>query len=334
MTTNHKIVLANRPNGEIQLTDFRLVEETVRAPGPGHVVVAAEVLSIDAYIRTMLDESAFHGSTLIGGTVAALGVGKVVKSSVEQLQPGDVVFGGFGAQTMPTLPAAGLRKLDVSKRPATTYLGALNVATGYAAYFGVVDVGAVKTGETVVVSGAAGAVGSLAGQIARIAGATKVIGIAGGPHKVEFLVDELGFDAGIDYKNEDVEQRIGELAPEGIDVFYDNVGGDILDAALMHIKEGSRVVICGGISQYQHLGNVTGPRNYLKLAERRARMEGFAVNHMVPRYGEAEAALTKWIDEGRLKMHEQYEHGIDRFPHALLALFSGGHMGKFLLDVT
>ena len=331
--TRRKVVLAARPIGMPALSDFALEEEPVGEPDIGQVDVAVDVLSIDAFIRTVMEERSYHQSLKLGDTLAAIGVGHVLRSTVAQFQPGDHVFGGLGAQTVATLPASLLRKIDVSQVRATTYLGALGLTSGVTAYFGVVEVGAVQPGETVVVSAAAGAVGSLAGQIARNAGAKRVIGIAGGPAKVAFLVDELGFDAGIDYKSESVEQRLATLAPDGIDVFYDNVGGDMLDAALMHIREGSRVVICGGISNYLDMDHVAGPRNYLKLAERHARMEGFAVTHFSARFPEAEAALRGWLSDGKLIVREQYEHGIERFAHALRTLLSGGHTGKMLLDL-
>ncbi len=330
---NRKIVLAARPSGLPVLADFRLEEEVVGDPAPGHVIVAVDTLSIDAFIRTVLDDRSYHGSVHLGSTITALGVGHVISSAAPELEPGDAVFGPLGAQTITTLPAVALRKLDVTRVPAITYLGALGLTTGLTAYFGVLEVGAVKPGDTVVVSGAAGAVGSIAGQVARIAGAERVIGVAGGPAKVAFLVDELGYDAAIDYKHDDVDARLAELAPNGIDVFFDNVGGATLDAVLMQIREGSRVVICGAISQYADMDHVTGPRNYLKLAERHARMEGFAVTHFHARFAEAEAALTDWLADGRLVVHEHHEHGIEEFPHALRTLLTGGHVGKLLLDV-
>ena len=330
---NHKVVLATRPTGMPTLANFRLDEEGVTEPDPGKVVVAVDVLSIDAFIRTTLEARAYHGSVPIGATVVALGVGRVLQSSVDDFREGDTVFGPLGAQTVATVRAATLRKLDIDKFPATTYLGALGMTTGLTAYFGVIEVGAVKPGETVVVSGAAGAVGSLAGQIARIAGADNVIGIAGGAEKAAFLVDDLGFSAAIDYKNENIEERLAELAPNGIDVFFDNVGGPALDAALMHINEQARVVICGGISHYQDMDHVVGPKNYLKLAERHARMEGFAVTHFSNRFAEAETVLAGWLENSKLIVNEQFEYGIGRFPEALLMLMTGGNRGKLLLDL-
>ena len=333
LPTNRKIVLVARPVGTPLVSDFQLQTASVADPEPGHAVIAVDVLSIDAFIRTVLNERAYHGGMPLGGTVTALGVGHVLRSNDPRLEEGDTVFGPLGAQTVASLPVATLRKLDISCFPATTYLGALGLTTGVTAYMGMTQVAAVKEGEVVVVSGAAGAVGSMAGQIARLCGAATVIGIAGGPQKAKFLVDTLGFDAAIDYKSENIDARIHELAPNGIDVFYDNVGGDALDAALMNIYEGSRVVICGGISNYGDMDNVRGPRNYMKLAENHARMEGFAVTHFSDRFAEAETAISGWLTSGELVVHEQFEYGIDQFPHALLTLLNGGHMGKMMLDL-
>lgn len=331
---NERIVLATRPVGAYKTSDLRAETEELAAPDPGMVIVQVDTLSIDAFIRTVLDDGSYHMTVQPGSVVTALGVGTVVDSADESLQPGDRVFGPLGAQTYARFPAAFLRKLDTRSVPATAYLGALGMTTGLTAYFGVLEVGAVQPGDTVVVSGAAGAVGSVAGQLARIAGAGKVIGIAGGARKAAFLVDELGYDAAIDYKGEDVAARLDELVPDGIDVFFDNVGGAILDAALFRIRERGRVVICGAISQYERMGDVAGPSNYLKLAERHARMEGFAVTHFADRFGEAEAALAGWLAEGRLKVHEHVMHGVAEFPNALQTLLTGGHEGKLLLQVS
>ena len=330
---NRKVVLASRPVGTPVDSDFRIDDEPVELPAEGEVVVQVGTLSIDAFIRTVLDEGSYHSSVRLGSTVTALGIGVVLESAFDSLAPGDHVFGPLGAQTIARLPGFALRRLDISQVAPTEYLGVLGLTTGLTAYFGIVAVGEVQPGDTVVVSGAAGAVGSIAGQLARIAGAKNVIGIAGGPEKVAFLVDELGFNAGIDYKHEDVGARLRELAPNGINVMFDNVGGDILDAVLEQIVEGSRVVICGAISQYQQMGHVHGPRNYLKLAERHARMEGFAVTHFHSRFAEAEAALTGWVLAGTLTMREHVERGIDMFPATLRILLSGGHTGKLLLRV-
>lgn len=332
--TNRKVVLVSRPNGRPVESNFRYVEEEVGPLTDGHVLVAVDLLGIDAFIRTTLDEGSFHRGAQIGGVIPALGVGEVIDSRDNGFAVGDKVFGPLSSQTHATMPAFTLRKLDTDVAPANAWLGALGLTTGLTAYFGIVDVGRVKKGDTVVVSGAAGAVGSMAGQIARLCGADKVIGIAGGHHKVEFLVNELGFDAAIDYRNENVGARLDELAPNGIDVFFDNVGGDILDDVLMRIVEGSRIVICGAISQYESMDDVHGPRNYLKLAERHATMEGFAVFHFAEHYARGEGQLAQWYRNGDVIMREQIEHGVENFPAVMNMLMTGGHHGKLLLKVS
>jgi NADPH-dependent curcumin reductase CurA len=280
-----------------------------------------------------LNEGSFHRGAEIGGVIPALGVGVVLESKAEGFSAGDHVFGPLCSQTHAVMPAFTMKKIDTTVAPASAYLGALGLTTGLTAYFGIVDVGQVKKGDTVVVSGAAGAVGSVAGQIARLSGASKVIGIAGGAHKSKFLVDDLKFDAAIDYKNENVAARLDELAPDGINVFYDNVGGDILDDVLMRIIEGSRIVICGGISQYENMDDVRGPKNYMKLAERHATMEGFAVFHFAEHYARAEKHLADWLRSGELVVREQIEHGVENFPAVMNLLMTGGHYGKLLLKV-
>lgn len=330
---NRKVVLVSRPTGRPDESNFALVEEAVTPLVDGQVLVAVDLLGIDAFIRTTLDEGSFHRGARLGGVIPALGVGEVLDSRDADLAAGDKVFGPLGSQTHAVMPAAALRKLDTGIAPVNAWLGALGLTTGLTAYFGIVDVGRVKKGDTVVVSGAAGAVGSIAGQIARLSGADSVIGIAGGRHKTAFLVDELGFDAAIDYRTENVGARLDELAPNGIDVFFDNVGGEILDDVLMRIVEGSRIVICGAISQYEKMDDVRGPRNYLKLAERHATMEGFAVFHFAAHYARAEAQLAQWYRNGDIVMREQIERGVENFPAVMNMLMTGAHHGKLLLKV-
>jgi hypothetical protein len=334
MRTNPQIVLRRRPSGRPVAEDFEFVTLPVPELSDGQVCVEIDHLGIDAFIRTTLEEESFHQGARIGGVIPALGVGRVVESRFAGLTPGDHVFGPLCSQTFATMPGAMLRKLDVSRVPASAWLGALGLTTGLTAYVGMTRVGKVKSGDVVVVSAAAGAVGSMAGQIARLLGAGRVIGIAGGPAKCDLLVKQLGYDAAIDYRNDDVEARLRELAPEGIDVFFDNVGGDVLDAVLLNIKEGTRVVICGAISQYDDMANVRGPRNYLKLAERHAVMEGFAVFHFTDAYEEGESRLADWFVDGSLVLPEHVERGVERFPAALDILMSGGHVGKLLVKVS
>ena len=331
---NRRVVLASRPRGVPVPSDFRVVEEALAPLADGEVRVDVSHLSIDAFIRTALEASGFHGSVPIGNTITALGVGRVRESRFAGLAPGDAVFAPLGAQSVATLPGAMAKRLDEKRAPATAHLGLLGLTTGLTAYMGVRKVGAVKRGETFVVSAAAGAVGSVAGQIAKLDGA-RVIGIAGGASKCEHLTRELGFDAAIDYKRENVAERLRALAPEGVDVFFDNVGGEILDVVLDQLELGARIVICGAISQYSGdmSKGVRGPALYLRLAERHARMEGFAVFHFAADYPEAEAALSEWIASDRIRLHEHVEHGLEKFGATLAMLFSGGHTGKLLLAV-
>jgi NADPH-dependent curcumin reductase CurA len=333
---NTRVVLASRPSGDPTPDNFALESVPADSPEAGQVLVAVDVLSIDAFIRTTLDDRAdsLHGSTPIGSTIGALGVGTVIESADDRFQPGDAVAGGMGAQTHATVSTMFLEKVDTSRFGPATQLGALGLTTGLTAYVGMKYVGHVTASDTVVVSGAAGAVGTFAGQIAKLLGAKRVIGIAGGPEKGRYLVDELGYDASIDYRNDDVDARLAELAPDGVDVFFDNVGGDILDSVLLQIHEGSRVVICGAISQYGDMNNVTGPRNYLKLAERHAIMEGFTVLHFASKFAEARADIEGWLADGSLVEHNHVEVGIERFTDALDMLLTGGHRGKLLVDVS
>ena len=332
--TNRKVVLAKRPTGVPEPSCFRVEEEALMPLEDGQVRIDVSHLSIDAFIRTTLEEVAYHAPVPIGGTITALGVGRVRESRSSRFEPGDAVMAPLGAQTIATLPEAMLQPIDEKRAPITAYLGVLGMTAGLTAYFGIREVGRVQPGETVVVSAAAGAVGSLAGQIARLDGA-QVIGIAGGPDKCRYLTEELGFDSAVDYKGEDVDTRLRALAPEGFDVYFDNVGGPMLDIVLDQIRERARVVICGAISQYQGdmSQGVRGPNLYLRLAERHARMEGYAVSHFGAQFGAAQSELADWLATGALKLPEHVEHGIENFGATLKMLFDGGHTGKLMLAV-
>ena len=338
---NRKIVLKNRPDGALRESDFEVVEETVGELENDEVIVEVEHLSIDAFIRTTLNVNGLHGQAELGAPIIALGTGRVVKSQFAGLNQGDPVFGPMGAQTYAKMHGSAYRKIRIEATeaneknngnagvPASTYLGILGMTTGLTAYAGMLIVGEVRQGDTVVVSAAAGAVGTVACQLAKIKGA-KVIGIAGGPEKVDYLKG-IGCDAGIDYKNEDVSVRLKELAPDGVDVFFDNVGGDLLDQVLDQIAQGARVVICGAISQYHHLEKVQGPALYLRVAERNASMRGFTVDHYQDQFDKMEKDLSLWMAKGELTLPEHIEQGIDNFPKAMVMLFSGGHKGKLLV---
>ena len=298
----------------------------------GHVVVKVDTLSMDAWIRTTLTPGSFHETAPLGSTVRALGVGQVVESADPALAAGDWVYGMLAAQTHALVPAAALTRLDLSNslKPAD-YVGPLGLTTGLTAWAGLIAVAEVKAGDTVLVSGAAGAVGSMVVMLAKARGA-RVIGIAGGSDKCLYLTTRLGADVAIDYKNADLAAEVAAAAPDGINVFFDNVGGEILDVALANLAPAdARIAICGAISQYSDLGNVRGPRNYLKLAERNAMMKGFVVTHHAARFPEAKAEIATLMQEGKLDLPEHVVEGIDHFAEALLLLFSGGHTGNLLV---
>ncbi len=332
MTSAKKVVLVQRPDGAPKESDFEVKAGETPPLEDGQVLLKVEHLSIDAFIRTMLDNrDSFHGTIDIESPVMALGIGRVIDSRSETLNQGDAVFGPMGAQTHVVWPAEMLRKVDESEVPARTYLGALGMTTGLTAYAGMISVGKVQAGETVVVSAAAGAVGMMAAQLAKVKGA-RVIGIAGGEEKCEFLRDEIGLDDAVDYKSGDLNEKLKAACPDGINVFFDNVGGDVLDAALDNIAKEARVVICGAISQYNNMEQVTGPRLYLRIPERNASMLGFTVDHYAAQFPQMESDIAGWIKDGSIKMPEQIEEGIENFPATLVKLMSGGHKGKLLLE--
>jgi NADPH-dependent curcumin reductase CurA len=334
MAVNRKVVLRSHPKGPVSLDNFDIVEEDLAPVRAGQVCVRVDHLSIDAFIRTTLDGGGFHQAAKLGGVVPALGVGTVVESADPAFAVGDVVTGPMCSQSFAVLPVAMCAKVDTGLAAPTAFLGALSIATGLTSYVGMKYVARISGGETVVVSGAAGAVGSLAGQVARLLGASRVIGIAGGPDKCRFLVEELGFDEAVDYKAGNVAARLAEIAPNGVDVFYDNVGGDVLDAVLLNLAIEARVVLCGAVSQYENMADVRGPKNYLKIAERDARLLGFTIFHYPQHHAEATVAMAEWLAAGKIVVREHVEQGIDRFPAAVRALLDGGNTGKFLLKVS
>ncbi len=331
MPVNRKVVLRSHPKGPVSVDNFDIVESDIESPKAGQVLVRVDHLSIDAFIRTTLDGGGFHQSAQLGGVVPALGIGTVVESGDASVAVGDVVTGPMCSQSFALLPAAACAKVDTRLAPPRAFLGALSIATGLTSFVGMKYVACIAGGETVVVSGAAGAVGSLAGQVARLLGAGRVVGIAGGAAKCRFLVDELGFDAAVDYKSGDLAEQLRAVCPDGVDVFFDNVGGDVLDAVLMNLAVEARVVLCGAVSQYENMANVRGPKNYLKIAERDARMLGFTIFHYPQRYEEATATMAEWLRSGKIVVREHVEVGLERFPHAVRGLLDGGNTGKFLL---
>lgn len=314
------------------IDDFGIENVVLGDVPSGFVVARVDTLSIDAWIRTTLSDAGMHDTAAIGATIPALGVGQIVESNSSDLAVGDWVYGMMSAQTHALLAASGLRKLALQDGIAPSdFAGPLNVTGGLTAWVGLVRVAEVRSGDVVVVSGAAGAVGSVVVQLAKARGAY-VIGIAGGPKKCSYLVETLGADAAIDYKNGSLAQQLAEAAPNGVNVFFDNVGGETLDIVLDNLAPaGARIAICGAISQYQHLDDVRGPKLYLRLAERNATMKGFVVSYYEADYPEAVAEISALMRAGKLTLPEHVMSGIDSFPEALFMLFDGGHLGNLVV---
>jgi NADPH-dependent curcumin reductase CurA len=330
---NHQVRLAARPSGLPKRSDWKFTEEPVREPVDGEVVVKILYISLDPAMRGWMNEGKSYIEPVgIGDVMRAGAVGRVISSKNPGFAVGDFVYGGLGVQEYAVVNGKGLTKVDPKLAPLPVYLGTLG-APGMTAYFGLLDVGQPKAGETVVVSGAAGAVGMVVGQIAKIKGC-RVIGIAGGAEKCQFVVKELGFDAAIDYKAEEVKQSLRKHCPEGIDVYFDNVGGDILDAVLTQIARKARIVLCGAVSQYNNTGPIKGPSNYLSLLINRGRMEGMVVFDYADRYGQAGREMAGWMAAGKLKSREHIVEGLQTFPETLLKLFKGENLGKLVLKVA
>ena len=329
---NRQWLLARRPQGMIQDSDFSFVETDAPTPGPGEVLVRNLMLSCDPTQRGWMAMDSYMPAIKIGEVVRSFGVGRIEASNNPDFAVGDIVVGLTGWQDYVAMnPKDQLNKLPRGA-PLELAMSALGM-NGVTAYFGLLDVGRPVAGETVVVSGAAGATGSVAGQIAKIKGC-RVIGIAGGAEKCRWLTDEAGFDAAIDYKSEDVQARLKELCPKGIDIFYDNVGGDILDAALAWLAMRGRVVLCGAIAIYNAAEPPPGPKYYLSLLIQRGRMEGFIVFDYMPRAAEAIGALSNWVQAGKLKYRVDVQHGLENAPATLRRLFEGRNEGKQLLRVA
>jgi NADPH-dependent curcumin reductase len=329
--TNHQIRLARRPEGLPTADDWSLGEAELPEPGPGEFVVRVSHISIDPAMRAWMNPvRSYIAPVEIDAVMRAGGVGEVVASQHSGFDVGEHVSGVFGVQEYALSDGQGVVKLDLSLAPAQSYLGVLGFP-GLTAYFGLLDVGKMQRGDVVVISGAAGAVGSVAGQIAKLHGC-RVIGIAGGEQKCRWLVDELGFDGAIDYKADDVRAKLKEYAPDGVDVFFDNVGGDILDTVMLRLARGARVVICGAVSQYNATDRPRGATNYMQLLVARASMTGFVVFDWAERFPEAVGALAGWLARGELIAKEDIVHGsISEFPDTLLKLFRGENVGKLVL---
>ncbi|HQT60339.1 MAG TPA: NADP-dependent oxidoreductase [Acidiphilium sp.] len=324
--------LIRRPVGLPKRDDFEYRVEPARKPEEGEIMVGVEYISLDPAMRGWMNEGKSYIKPVgLGEVMRAGAVGTIIESRAAGFAAGDVVTGPFGVQSVATIAAKDCLKVDPSLAPKPLFISTLGMP-GMTAYFGLLAVGEPKAGETVVVSAAAGAVGALVGQIAKIQGC-RVVGIAGREDKCRYIVDELGFDAAIDYKSESVPERLRETCPNGIDVYFDNVGGQILDDCLARINLRARIVICGAISQYNSTTPVRGPANYLSLLVNRARMQGMIVFDWADRYPEGMQAMAGWLRQGKLKSREDIVDGLENFPETLLKLFSGDNFGKLITKV-
>ena len=335
---NQQIRLASRPTGLPTRDNWQFTTEPVPEPAAGGVLVKTLNLSLDPAMRGWMNEGKSYIAPVgIGEVMRAVGIGVVVASKNPAFAVGDHVTANLGLQTHCLIAEAdikrsGLAKIDLRLGTPTQWLNVLGMP-GMTGYFGLMDVGLPKAGETLVVSGAAGAVGQTVGQLGKILG-LRVVGIAGGPAKCDWVVRELGFDACIDYKAGNVKDSLRELCPKGVDIYFDNVGGDILDAVLARIARKARIVICGAISQYNATTAVKGPANYMSLLVNRARMEGMVVFDYADRYPIAIAELAGYLKAGRMKSKEDVVAGLETFPETLLKLFNGENFGKLVLQVA
>ncbi|GGC58635.1 NADP-dependent oxidoreductase [Undibacterium terreum] len=334
---NKQFRLAARPVGMPKNSDWSVTTEPVRDIVDGEIVVQSIYLSLDPAMRGWMNEGkSYIRPVAINEVMRAGGIGKVVASKSTKFAVGDYVSGATGVQNYWVGAAddktAAFYKVDPKMAPLPKFMNALGMP-GMTAYFGLLDVGMPKAGETVVVSGAAGAVGQTVGQVAKQKGC-RVVGIAGGKDKCDFVVNELGFDACIDYKGGSVKDGLKEHCPNGVDIYFDNVGGEILDTVLTRINMKARIIICGAISQYNNTTPVKGPANYLSLLVNRARMEGIVVFDNAARFPEAAAEMGKWMAQGKFQTREDIVQGLDNFPDTLLMLFEGKNFGKLILQVA
>jgi NADPH-dependent curcumin reductase len=331
---NRRLVLAKRPTGMCDESTTRLEHQQLPPLEDGEALVKVRYISIDPTIRTWMDDAPGYLPPIgLDEVIRSGGVGEVIESRSAAYKTGQLLFGMTGWQEW-VIADEGERAMQPLPEgvPPTAALGVFGI-TGMTAYFGMTDVGRVKEGDVVVVSGAAGATGSTAGQIAKIKGAKKVVGIAGGPQKCAWIVDELGFDEAIDYKSENVAARLREACPDGIDLYFDNVGGSILNDCLGQLALRGRVVLCGAISSYNSDGPPPGPSNYINLLIRRGRMEGFIILDYFGRFPEAQAEVAGWLAEGKVKPAEHIVAGLENAPETLNLLFTGGNTGKVIVEV-
>jgi NADPH-dependent curcumin reductase CurA len=328
---NRQILLVEKPTGKLAPQHFKMTEASIPEPAEGEALVRVRYISLDAANRAWMHGATYRAAVEANTVMAGGGIAEVVSSRAPELAPGDIVFGDTGWQDYAAVRARHVTKL--AKVEPMTYLLSVYGIAGLTAYFGLLDAGKLKTGETVVVSAAAGSVGSIVGQIAKIKGC-RVVGIAGGKDKCNWLTSELGFDAAVDYKDGAVFGALKAAAPDGIDVYFDNVGGDILEACLPQMNNHGRIACCGAISQYDGTPSATGPRGVPGLiVVKRLTMQGFIVTDYMGRRNEALRDLQSWVASGKLKVQEDVVNGLENTPKALIGLLAGENRGKRMIKV-
>lgn len=330
---NRQITLASRPVDYPQESDFNLVESPIPEPREGEVLVQAIWLSLDPYMRGRMRDAQSYATPVELDQVMVGGVaGRVIKSRTPAFSSGDIVEGSLGWQEYAISDESKLRKVDLSLGPLSTALGVLGMP-GMTAYFGFLHIGQPRPGDTVVISAASGAVGQVVGQISKITGC-RTVGIAGTPEKIDYIVNELGFDAGINYKTENLDSALMAACPLGVDVYFDNVGGVISDAVFEQLNVFARVSICGQISQYNAEEPEPGPRSLGLLVRRQGRAEGFLVSQFANRFEEGRQRIAGWMKEGRIKYKEDVVGGLENAPRAFIGLMQGKNFGKLLVKVS
>jgi NADPH-dependent curcumin reductase CurA len=334
MPANTAVRLARRPSGQPVPEDFTVTTEEAPEPGPGQFLVRTTMLSVDPAMRGWMDDAPSYLPPIgLGEVIRAAGVGEVIASAHPRYPVGTLVQGNLGFQEYSLSDGRDTVRIDPALGTPSMYLGVLGL-TGLTAYFGLLELGHPRAGDTVLVSAAAGAVGSIAAQIALIGGA-RVVGIAGGPDKCRYLTEDLGLHAAIDYREDGIRKAIRTACPDGVDVYFDNVGGEILDAALANLAMHARIVVCGAIAQYNAESRPAGPANYLALLVRRASMTGFLVFDYASEYAVARRRLAGWVKEGRITAPETVVSGqVTDFLPTFLRLFSGDNLGKLVLDIS
>ena len=330
---NKTILLDKRPVGKPQLSDFKFIYEEKPQPGNGEILLKTTYVSVDPYLRgRMIDAKSYVPPFQLQQPISSGMVAEVTASNLEGFSKGDFVSGMLEWKEFQKSDGKGLLKVDPSKAPLSAYLGVLGM-TGMTAYLGLTEIGKPQKGETLVVSGAAGAVGSIVGQIGKILGC-RVIGIVGTDEKVEMLKSKFGFDEGINYKTtKNMKDAIAELCPNGVDLYFDNVGGDITDGVLANINKFARIIVCGSISVYNETSVPTGPRVEMALVKNSALMQGFIVGNFAPKFPEAIAQLSSWLMEGKLTYTETIVEGFNQIPEAFIGLFEGKNNGKMIVKI-